>query len=294
MRKKLRVYDGNLLYFIMALMFLFLGNLLRNFKVDYQILITEYLIILLPPIIYTGRKGLNFRQEFRLGGGDLENIVLAIVLSIVIYPIAIFFNLFGMFILSNIGHLIESPVPIANSPEQLFKYLFLVGLTPGICEEIMFRGFILRSFEDLGRKKSIYITAFLFGVFHFNLQNFFGPFILGIYLGYLVYYSGSIYPAIALHAANNSIATIIGYRSNITEASIPDISNIDYLKSMLAIGFIAYLSYRLSRKILLKIGKKTGNLEDEAGSYSFSLRDWLPVGLVLVIFFMIGYRTFIK
>ena len=68
----------------------------------------------------------------------------------------------------------------------------------------------------------------------------------------------------------------------------------DYLKSMLAIGFIAYLSYRLSRKILLKIGKKTGNLEEEAGSYSFSLRDWLPVGLVLVIFFIIGYRTFIK
>jgi hypothetical protein len=49
-------------------------------------------------------------------------------------------------------------------------------------------------------------TAVLFGAFHFDLYRLLPTTVLGLILGTVVWLTGSLWPAILLHVANNAIA----------------------------------------------------------------------------------------
>jgi len=53
---------------------------------------------------------------------------------------------------------------------------------------------------------AIVLTGFLFSLFHGEFFGLLPRFILGVILGYIVYYSGSIWPAVAAHLLNNGMA----------------------------------------------------------------------------------------
>jgi len=86
----------------------------------------------------------------------------------------------------------------------------VVAITPAICEEVMFRGFIQKSFE-LKYKPFLgaLITAIFFGIYHFNPYAFFPLVLLGLYLGYAAYKSDSILVPVILHFINNLFAVVL-------------------------------------------------------------------------------------
>jgi uncharacterized protein len=88
----------------------------------------------------------------------------------------------------------------------------VMGVMPGIAEELLFRGYIqTRLSERWGARRGILWTALMFGVMHLDpVQGLFAM-IMGIYLGYLTEKTGSILPAILCHAANNTFAVSMDY-----------------------------------------------------------------------------------
>lgn len=83
--------------------------------------------------------------------------------------------------------------------------LLVFGVLPGICEELLFRGAVL----GLLRRKLqfgvlIVTVGVVFGAFHLSTYRFLSTACLGIVLTALVAWSGSIYPAMILHACHNS------------------------------------------------------------------------------------------
>ncbi len=87
--------------------------------------------------------------------------------------------------------------------------VIVVSIIPALCEEVMFRGFIQRSFEF--RLKPIWaalITAIFFGVYHFNPYGLLPLIMLGFYFGYAAYMSKSIFVPMSLHFFNNFTAVI--------------------------------------------------------------------------------------
>jgi membrane protease YdiL (CAAX protease family) len=98
-------------------------------------------------------------------------------------------------------------------PEYLFR-IFAAGAVAGFCEEFAFRGFLQRIFsERLGGMKGFLLTAFLFALMHLDPWNFAGVFLLGLFLGYLVYLTGNLWVAILMHALANSISFTLGFFS---------------------------------------------------------------------------------
>lgn len=86
----------------------------------------------------------------------------------------------------------------------------VVAITPAVCEEVMFRGYIQKSFEL--KYKPFFgalITAIFFGLYHFNPYAFLPLTLLGFYLGYAVYKSDSILVPIILHFINNLSAVVL-------------------------------------------------------------------------------------
>ena len=98
-------------------------------------------------------------------------------------------------------------------PENFIDKILIicvVAITPAICEEVFFRGFLQKSFELRFTKFwGAFITAFFFALLHMNPFGTIPLFILGLYFGYAVYRTNSIFVSMFLHFLNNFIATIV-------------------------------------------------------------------------------------
>ena len=94
--------------------------------------------------------------------------------------------------------------------DSILPALFNIAVVPAICEEILFRGYILRSFErSMKVVTAILLSGFLFGLYHVQLQNLLPLATLGILMALLTWTSGSIWPAILAHFVNNAGGVII-------------------------------------------------------------------------------------
>jgi sodium transport system permease protein len=93
-----------------------------------------------------------------------------------------------------------------DKPTWLLLLVFAV--TPAICEELAFRGFILSGLARGGRLAiAVGISSMMFGIIHMIPQQAFNAALLGLVLGLLAIYSRSLFPAMAFHFCNNAIAT---------------------------------------------------------------------------------------
>lgn len=91
----------------------------------------------------------------------------------------------------------------------LILLLFHVAVVPGVCEEVMFRGFILRAFErDMAPWAAIVLTGTLFGLYHLRMTQVLPLVVLGILITWLAWRTGSLPVVILVHFLNNGISVI--------------------------------------------------------------------------------------
>lgn len=101
--------------------------------------------------------------------------------------------------------------------------LFNVALVPAFCEEIMFRGYIMRALErSWGVITAIFISGLFFGMFHLQLPNLLPLATIGIILALMTWLSGTIWPAVLAHFINNGAAVVLG--STYPELAFTDMS----------------------------------------------------------------------
>lgn len=95
----------------------------------------------------------------------------------------------------------------------LILNLILAGILAPIIEETLFRGMIFGSLQAyFGKWTAAVFSAVIFSALHFQAYGFFPRFVLGLILVYLYDKYKSLYPAVALHALNNIVATLIAAR----------------------------------------------------------------------------------
>jgi len=129
---------------------------------------------------------------------------------------------------------------------------------------------ILNAYETSTNKKfAIIMSAILFGVFHFNIQNLLGPILLGIIFGYLVIITDSIYSAIIAHTLNNWVAVIGGYLTNIYSPEIYELENLnvevnvnDMIVSTISLSVVAILSIIIILLFIKSIKKDCFKVKD--------------------------------
>jgi uncharacterized protein len=100
--------------------------------------------------------------------------------------------------------------------------LLMIALLPAIGEEFFFRGILQRLFSEWFKNSHIAIifTAFLFSAIHFQFFGFIPRFLLGLYLGYLFYWSGNLWISILVHFINNGLIVVVSYISAIGYVNI--------------------------------------------------------------------------
>jgi len=136
----------------------------------------------------------------------------------------------------------------ASSVIEIIFVVIIVSISPAICEEFFFRGFVQKSFEfSLKPFWAIFITSFSFALYHFNPYGLFALFILAFYLGFSAYQSNSILIPVILHFINNFVSVISYFIWGSTELINTNIVKEEefvlhlLLFSLLTILFLAYI-----------------------------------------------------
>lgn len=144
----------------------------------------------------------------------------------------------------------------AYSVTEFLVVVFVIGLTPSICEEFLFRGFVLKNFEKVTKPSTaIFFSAFIFGMYHFQPFNIVPLVALGGYLGFVVYCSNSVLTGVACHFVNNFLAAFYVYKFGKDEIDTPKISSsqetdllITLAVSLILFGSIVFLIDKFKTK----------------------------------------------
>jgi uncharacterized protein len=104
-----------------------------------------------------------------------------------------------------------SQVLSTGSVHILVVNILVVAVLPAIGEELLFRGILQRLFNEIFRSgnAAVWFTAFLFSAVHLQFYGFLPRFLLGLVLGYLFLFSGSVWLPAAVHFVNNALGVLM-------------------------------------------------------------------------------------
>jgi sodium transport system permease protein len=105
--------------------------------------------------------------------------------------------------------------------------VLLLAVMPAVCEELLFRGWVLSAFagERPAPRRAcvaVVVQAAAFAAFHLLPERMPQTFVLGLVLGGLTLATRSILPAMITHAAHNATPVLL-----ITTASAGDLASLE-------------------------------------------------------------------
>lgn len=139
----------------------------------------------------------------------------------------------------------------------LLLNLVVMGLLPAVGEELCFRGTIQPFLQKWIKNPhwAIWITAFIFSAIHFQITGFIPRMLLGAYLGYLAYWSGSLWLPIVAHFLHNSLSVTADYifmrrGFDVEELQLSDVHNYKYILGVaVVLMFVGiYLLWKYRKK----------------------------------------------
>ncbi len=137
-----------------------------------------------------------------------------------------------------------------KSPIYLVMTIFRVGALPAIGEELFFRGILQKLFIQIFKSAwpGIIFTGFLFSAFHMQFMGFLPRMALGIILGALYWYSGSLYTSMLGHFIFNTINILLIYFKFADLDSKSGPGKVFILIGVVSLAVIVFLLNYLRRK----------------------------------------------
>jgi membrane protease YdiL (CAAX protease family) len=170
--KRPGVAGTSILFSITILLFIFLGYRVQSKEFYSGIIITEFVLISLPAILFLLISRFRFKEIVRLNHSRFLNFFLIFWIVIFAIPLAAVFNMLNLFIVDAIfGKVVVESMPVGDNGLQLLVSILVIAGSAGICEEFLFRGVVQRGFEAFGPFKAIFLAAFLFSLTHLDFQK---------------------------------------------------------------------------------------------------------------------------
>jgi len=169
---------------------------------------TQLVVFLVPALVMTAGSNLRAVPYLRLGATRPALVVLGVLAGSAGYLVA------GSIMTATQRVLPESWVKaydltrLFEGPEwEKIALALLAGILAPACEELTFRGYLQTTLAlRRGPRVAIAAGALLFAALHLDPVRFPALLVLGALFGWLTWRAGSIWPAVAAHAANNGLA----------------------------------------------------------------------------------------
>lgn len=140
----------------------------------------------------------------------ITEIIMAIGIAITLMWIG---NIIGLTITSLIsiakGSAVANPAVHLISTSDIWINLLIMTLIAPIFEEFFFRKFLIDRTIKYGELISVLLSAFLFGIFHGNLNQFFYAFLIGGFFAIIYIKTGNIWYTVGLHMTTNFMGSVV-------------------------------------------------------------------------------------
>jgi membrane protease YdiL (CAAX protease family) len=189
--------------------------LLKN-PLRYSLIVSQFLFMLVPTVWIIKRwHTIRVLSYARIARTSMLELVVAITATISFVPVSTGISEFFMKKLNIPDFLAQMNAQLftSYSAQELLWLIVIVCITPAVCEEFLFRGYVQRTLERTLGMKSIFITGVIFGLFHMQPLNLISLSLLGILIGYFSYRSKSLVPCIFAHFTNNLLAILSLYKT---------------------------------------------------------------------------------
>lgn len=232
----------------------------------------QFMFILAPTIFFARFQTGDLKSVFRLAPPKPILMLLAIIGVILIQPFLQGYMYLQEQLITQTPFLNDIFKPIkevfdsfesstmkivqAHSFAEFLTVVFVICITPAICEEALFRGFTMSNLAKVSKASvAIFMSGFLFAFYHFQPFNIIPLVILGWYLGFIVFYSNSIWVGVVCHFLNNFFASYFMYMYGKDEFETPKLTGDELTNtigaaalSVVLFSVVILLYYRLRFK----------------------------------------------
>ena len=182
---------------------------------------------LVPALLFAycqNRQWFDYNSANRRPNQTMVNMVL--ILSVTLLPVVGVLSAFNQNIMPQEGsvaefmrdmeeaanHILEL-VTSQRSSWDLITNILVFAVLAGICEEFFFQGSLQPLLMNWTKNPhvGILLTALIFSALHFQFYGFIPRFLLGVYLGYLFFWSRSLWLPILAHVLHNALSIMVDY-----------------------------------------------------------------------------------
>ncbi|MBK8808581.1 MAG: CPBP family intramembrane metalloprotease [Bacteroidales bacterium] len=177
-------------------------------------------------LIYSFKKQQTI-AFIQIGNSNYKNLIPIVVLTMLAaIPFINFIGEFNALILDTFfgksnyfsslrdnNELVTKKLLATDSYRILVYNIFIIGVLPGVFEELCFRGIIQNVFVKYLKNHhvAILLSALIFGFLHFEFYGIIPRTLMGIFFGYLLYWSGNLKLPMIAHFTNNDTIVILDF-----------------------------------------------------------------------------------
>lgn len=242
--------DAVIVAAVSMLLLLYVGSIVQMRYLLGGLLITQLMIIGVPVFAawYTKK---DFKQTFSLKLPKITGVLGAVLLEIGVFIAMMVLSVFLIQIWPQDVESVSQGFGTILDGVTFIPALLVIALAPAICEEALFRGYLLAAAKKKFKPvTAILIVAALFGIYHLSLVKFFTTGLLGAAFCYVVYKTGSIFLSCLMHFINNAISVVFMFYEQEMMEMIPvffketlNVSDVVILLAVAAVCSVAGVAF---------------------------------------------------
>lgn len=137
-----------------------------------------------------------------------------------------------------------------SDPKALIISACYACIVAPVTEELLYRGFIMKTFSKVSQRFGIFASAFFFGIMHGNVAQFVLAFLVGVFMGYLDVKHNSLIPSICVHFAVNLMSSVSGLLLNYIENNSAEYLIFSLLMFIIIfIGLVMFITFCRKNKL---------------------------------------------
>ncbi|MGN1419247.1 MAG: lysostaphin resistance A-like protein [Acutalibacteraceae bacterium] len=179
-----------------------------------------------------------------------------------------------------------NPTGVSGFILSVLRVCIIAALT----EEIALRGCAMQPLRKYGEGFAVAMSACAFGLMHCNLIQ--APFalIVGLGLGYITVTTGSLWPAIFIHALNNFVSDIFSYLldSNVNQNTVNLLYNF-IVYFLLIAGLVSLLFYVRKAKEVSPLHRSSCTLSTGEKTWAYIFNPTMIIAIAVMLFYTSAY-----
>lgn len=105
----------------------------------------------------------------------------------------------------------ETPDYLEKTVPSLLMNVLVMAVLPAVFEEMVYRGYVLRTLRSFGDTTAVVASSLLFALMHGNILQIPFALLVGLACGVLAVRTGRVWPSMLLHFLNNFMSVLLQY-----------------------------------------------------------------------------------